>query len=297
MIFVTAIYDNNYTTVIGGRGRGLDFFHPTLINIGNLGYDLVLYCSKLHASNCRATLAPYFKNLYVIEYELDQFIHFKEYIEWKRTFFKDVPNDRNEILCFNKLFWVRDAIERNLSDDDVYMWIDAGLPHHGIIPEKVGGVELLRKHPKEVYYPDNPRNVFNPKLGKNLLKSIQPGKLFYCSLPSQGDNTQLEALTRKAFDKEIRIVDHLVGGIFGGYKLDLLQILPYYESILKESIDSKVHCFEEHLFNCLYAAFPNKFSLQKFDVWWFYSPGEITSYLTEDANSFYKIFTRIHEQE
>lgn len=297
MIFVTAIYSNNCETVIGGRGRDIEFFLPSLINIGNLGHSLILYCKKENVENYRTLLTPYFKNLFVFEYELEQFIHFEQYINWKKTFYKTIPNDRNEILCFNKMYWLKDAIEKNLTNDDIYMWIDAGLTHHGIIPEKVGGVELLRTHPKERYYPLNSNNIFNPKLGRNLPKIVQKGKLFYCSLLAQGDNSALANLTEKIFNKKSHIVDHLVAGLFGGYKEDVLENFSLYEKILKETIDNKIHCFEEHLFNCLYTVFPEKYGLHKFDIWWFYSPGEVTSYLTEDANSFYKILKHIHDQE
>jgi len=297
MIFVTAIYSNNCETVVGGRGRGIEFFLPSLINIANLGHDLVLYCTKENADRYRSLLFPFFKNLYVFEYELEQFEYYKQYMDWKRTFYKDVPNDRNEILCFGKMYWLKDAIEKNLSKDGIYMWIDAGLTHHGIIPEKVGGVELLRTHPVERYFPYNSNNIFNSKLGQNLLKNIQKEKLFYCALPAQGDHSKLQGLTEKVFQKNSLIIDHLIGGIFGGYSQDILRNFSLYEKLFKETIDSKLHCFEEHLFNCLYSVFPEQYILHKFDIWWFYSPGEITSYLTEDANSFYKILKRIHDQE
>jgi len=296
MILVSAIYNNNVTSVIGGRGRGLPFYLPSLINISNLGHPLVMYCEPDEVEHFKTVLSPYFKQLWVFGYKLESFKYFDRYIEWKQTFYQNIINDRNEVLCFSKMYWLKQTIEKNLTNDDMYMWIDSGLFHHGIFPEKVGGVELLVNYPTSKYYPENPNNIFNPRLGANLVKVVPKDKLFYCSLPAVGDQTSLRTVTESIYNKQVSILDHLIAGYFGGYKDNILNNFPHYESVLEKIIEFKIHCFEEHVFNCLYATIPEQYHLEKFDLWHFYSPGERTSYLEREANSFYKIFTRIHEQ-
>jgi len=299
MTFVTCIYSNNPNSIIGGRGRDLSFFLPSLINISKLGFPLVLYTSPHLVERTFESLNGYFTaGLKVIGYDLEKFKHFDKFINWKKENidFKHHTNDRNEILCYSKVYWLKFASENNFFNDDTFMWIDAGLTHHGIFPEAKGGVELLSKQLSSFYYPDNINNIFTPTLGNNLLKRIKEDKMFFCVTPWQGYNDTFHKFLNKHFNKkieDIRLNKHLVAGIFGGKIGTINNFFEKYEVFLENIINDGIYCLEEQIYSVMYIMYPELFDYEFFETWWFYSPGERCSYLFTEGDSFYKIFERI----
>lgn len=301
MILVSAIYSNGVGSIIGGRGRNLDFYLPSLINISKLGHPLVLYTEPENAAKTHNVLSPHFDKLKIIPYELSSFIYFNQFIEWKtnNVDFNTYLNDRNEVLCFSKPYWVKQAIDNRYfeENDSLYFWIDSGLTHHGIFPEKVGGVELLVKYSDEYYYPNNQNNIFGNKLGLALESYVGSlNQLFFCSLPWQGDSTKILTMLMnngKINNIEKYITEHLIGGLFGGKKEYFLEFFDIYSSYLKLFIDNNVHTYEEQIFSAINYIYPTLLHRESFETWWFHSEGEPNSFLSQEANSFYKIFTRI----
>lgn len=304
MILVSAIYSNGVESIIGGRGRNIDFYLSSMRNIANLGLPFVLYTEPENVNKSYDLLSPFFQNLKIIPYELSNFIYYDKFIDWKikNLNFNNYLNDRNEILCYLKSFWVKDTIENNffsdINIDQQYMWIDSGLTHHGIFPERVGGVELLVKYNDLVYYPNNQLNIFSPILGSKLQKYTQElSKLFFCSLDWQGDCSRILTCLHKhnLTNKTEYIKEHLIGGIFGGKKQLFLDFFQQYYSLLDMFINEGIHLYEEQIFSALNFIDPELLHRERFNTWWFYSPGEPNSFLSSEQNSFYKIFTRIAE--
>lgn len=303
MIFVSAIYSNGVDSIVGGRGRNIDFYFSSLRNIANLDIPFVLYTEPENVEKSHNLLDPYFKNLKIIPYELSSFVYYQQFINWKsqNVNFDNYLNDRNEILCFSKPYWVKDVIDNgyysDLNPDNQYLWIDSGLTHHGIFPEKIGGVELLVKYPDGYYCPHNANNIFCPDLANKLSNYISSlGKLFFCSLAWQGDSFRiLNTLSKNGFSitNAHSITEHLIGGIFGGHKQLFLEFFNKYSDMLKLFLDNGIHSYEEQIFSALNYIDGDLVHREKFDTWWFYSPGEPNSFLSSDANSFYKIFTKI----
>ena len=300
LTFVTAIYGFGPSTHLGGRGRNIAHYLPSLINIGNLGAPIVVYCPAMDAPAIEDAIAPYFRDLRVIPFELSEFEHFDTVLEFKKSYVNDLRiNDRNETLCFLKAYWVRHAIEQNFFGHDTYFWIDAGVTHHGVFPERVGGVELLVTHPPSRYHPANRANIFTPQLGAALARAVPRGRLFFCALPfigQGGRREEYERLVAQAYDRprdQVHIADHLVGGLFGGHRDDFTAFHRRYAALLKRYLDARVYTLEEQVFSGLYAAEPELFALHRFGTWWFYAPGERTSRLSAEGDSFYKIFARL----
>jgi hypothetical protein len=304
MILVSAIYSNGIDSIIGGRGRNIDFYLSSMKNIANLNFPFVLYTEPENVDKSYNLLSPHFKHLKIIPYELSSFIYYNKFIDWKikNINFNNYLNDRNEILCYLKCFWVKDTIDNGffteLNIDQQYMWIDSGLTHHGIFPEKIGGLELLVKHPDTSYYPINKLNIFSPVLAdkfKQYVKNIN--KLFFCSLDWQGDCSRiLNCLHKNNLTTNTEYIkEHLIGGIFGGNKYLFLDFFEKYSSLLEIFINEGVHLYEEQIFSALNFIEPELLHREKFDTWWFYSPGEPNSFLSTEQNSFYKIFTKILE--
>jgi len=299
LTLVSAIYSHGISSIYGGRGRDITFYNSSLKNIANLDLPLVMYTDNESLPFVEHCLSTYYKNYKVIPYELQQFEFHDRFLEFKSEIINGIDiNDRNEILCYSKAYWVKDAIERNIFNTDKYLWIDSGLTHHGIIPEKAGGVELYVDIPSEQYYPQNQNNIFTPVLGQKLINTVKNDKLLFCSLPWAGSsqtirNTMIEFSGSADFQ---HISDHLIGGIFGGNKNCFLKFFNVYRNVLEFFINKKIHVLEEPIFSGMYAAYPDMFDARKFSTWYFYSPGERTHVLTEEGDSFYKIFTRILEE-
>lgn len=296
--FVTGIYGYGLTDLFGGRGRGINFFDSSLRNIANLGFPLIIYSDPKDVDNITSYISRYCKQYKVIPWELERFEFHSIFSEYKKSIFNNITlNDRNETLCYSKAYWVKDAIEKNYFNSDCYFWIDSGLTHHGIIPEKVGGVELMQNIPSSQYYPQNPNNIFSPKLGNNIEAIVQNNKLLFCALPFQGCSSLIYKGITTLYNKEFSsISEHLVGGIFGGKQDIFLEFFNHYRHILKYFIEKRIHVLEEPIFSCMNVTHPELFDLHRFYTWHFYAPGERCSYLTEEGNSFYKIFTKIYEK-
>jgi len=295
---VSAIYGYGLTSLFGGRGRNIHFYNTSLKNIANLNLPIVIYTDEQNIPTIEHFISPYMKNYKLIPYSLEQFEYCKQVLDYKQSILQNINiNDRNEVLCYSKTYWVKDAIEKNYFNTDKFLWIDSGLTHHGIIPEKVGGVELYANIPPSQYYPDNPNNIFNPILGQKLSDTIKRDKLFFCALPWQGDGSLVHRTVCNYYNNNLPYIhDHLIGGIFGGYSDKFLEFFNIYRGVLKHFIDKHVHVLEEPIFSAIYCAHPSMFDLRNFYTWYFYSPGERTHVLNQEGDSFYKIFTKIYEE-
>ncbi|HVX40730.1 MAG TPA: nucleotidyltransferase family protein [Gemmatimonadaceae bacterium] len=296
--FVSAIYDSGPSSLLGGRGRDIAYYLPSLVNIANLGAPIVLFCAPHDVERIERAIAPHFRDSRVVPFALSEFEHYDRFLRWKESYRESLGiNDRNEVLCFLKSYWVQRAIADNPFGHESFFWIDAGLTHHGIIPERVGGVELLVTAPASRYYPENRANIFTPRLGAALGDAITPGRVMFCALPfSGGRRVEYERVAATTFGRNpesVRIEQHLVGGIFGGRARDLYAVHRLYARMLGACIEARTYTLEEQAFSAVHAVHPELFSLQRFSTWHFHSPGERTSYLAADGDSFFKIFERL----
>lgn len=295
LTLVTAIYNHGVDSLPGGRGRGIHFYNSTLKNIANLNLPLVVYTSLNNIDTVRYYLSSYFKKYIIVPFEIESFYFTERVLNYKERIFNTIElNDRNHILCYGKSFWVEDAIKKNIFNSDKFLWIDSGLFHHGIFPEKIGGVELFINPEESHYYPHNIYNIFTPTLGKKISDNIKPGRIFACGLPWQGSHDTSINIIKNTFNTDTPFIkSHIIGGIFGGYKEDYMQFHYRYNLLLDYCIDNNILTLEEPLFSCIYTCFPEMFNLHEFSTWWFYSPGERTHMLSEEGDSFYKIFLRL----
>jgi hypothetical protein len=300
--FVTAVYRSDPSSLLGGRGWDINTYLPSLINIGQLGVPVVVYCPTADVERIQDAIRPYFISARVEPFELSAFEFFEEVVTWKEEYVDEIKlNDRNEVLCFLKSYWLQQTINANPFGHDTFFWIDAGLSHHGIFPERVGGVELRRTHPPERYHPLHANTIFTPALADALKAEVTESQVMFCAMPFNpgypGTERYLQLAERFSGRPagSVRIEKHLVGGIFGGSVGAVRRLHEEYGALLAEFISSRTRTLEEQVFSTLYAIHPELFRLEEFDVWHFHSPGERTSYLPAEGESFYKIFVRLRD--
>ncbi len=297
LTFVTAIYDSGPDSMLGGRGWGIRFYLPSLINIAKLGASMVVYCPAKDAAQIEASIAPWCHQLRVIPYELSRFEYYDEFMAWKRAHRDQLEaTNRNEVLCFLKSYWLLETAEANPFGHQHFLWIDAGLTHHGIFPERIGGVELLVTQPTTHYYPSNPANIFTPALGRALVQWVRPGRVSFCAMPflRRDHAPEYARVTAETFDRPVGslyIADHLVGGLFGGHVEDIRAMHEPYRRLLHAFIRAGRRTLEEQVFSSLQVVHPELFALQRFTTWHFHSPGEPNSFRETEGDSFHLIFT------
>lgn len=299
MTLVSCIYNYGPSSIIGGRGWDLSFYISSLINISKLEIPLVIYTSPKLVESTYNTLSKYFsKGLKVEGYELENFRHFEKFISWKEKTIdkKNFYNNRNEILCYSKPFWLKSVAKNNYFNSESFAWIDSGLTHHGIFPEAKGGVELMTKPVETHYYPHNPKNIFTPELGKKIREKINQDKMFFCSTIWHGEKTMFKNFLLKNYNIDLLNVEfnkHLVGGLFGSKKETVYNFCDIFDNYLDNIIEEHLYCLEEQIISMMNVAIPHLFDCEFFSTWYYFSKGERCSYLQEEGDSFYKIFERI----
>jgi hypothetical protein len=296
--FVTAIYASGPDSLVGGRGRGLPFFVPTLRNLASFGSPLVVFAPAAEVATIRHTLAPMFPRLDVIAFELSEFELYEPFLRWKSTYKDSLAiNDRNELLCFLKSHWLASVSARKPWGSARTYWIDAGLFHHGIFPERIGGVEQLAPAADERFFPHNRDNIFSPRLRAGIVDATPRGKVFACAMPNAHAMFSTEALAAlidsAGGSAPPALTAHVVGGIFGGHDEDVQRFAAEFRRLLHKAIALRAYTLEEQLFSVMYAMHPEWFATQRFTTWQFHAPGEPCGVLDADADSFYKVFTRL----
>lgn len=291
MILVSAIFPNGPDSLTGGRGRGLRHFLPSLLNIARLECPLVLYTPAQDVQHTQNTLAPHFRWLEVIPWDLALLPHHAELMAWK-AHLVGVPgflNDRNHALCLSKPLWLKDAMNKGYFrtvGDGAWFWMDAGLTHHGIFPERVGGVELLTVQPASRYHPLLRESLFTPAAGRHLgARARESRRVLVLSMPWQGvEDAAFQALGVPLPQQRV------VGGFFGGGEAPLKGFISAYCGALDVLAHAGAFTLEETVFSALHARHPEQFKAHAFGTWWFHSPGEPNSFLTQEGASFYKAF-------
>lgn len=299
--FVTAIYSAGPDSLLGGRGRGLPFYLPTLRNLASFGSPLVVFAASADVPSIREALGPMFPRLEVIAFELSEFELYAPFLRWKSEYRDTLAiNNRNEVLCFLKSYWLASVSARKPWGSERTYWIDAGLFHHGIFPERIGGVEQLARASEDRFYPANRNNIFTPRLRAAIVDATPRGRLFACAMPNAHAMFRPDVLA--AFVESLpgtpmpALREHVVGGIFGGHDEDVQRFFSAFRRLLHRAIALRAYTLEEQLFSVLHAMHPEWFALQRFSIWRFYAPGEPCGVLDAEADSFYKLFTRLLAQ-
>ena len=174
---------------------------------------------------------------------------------------------------------------------DYYYWIDAGLSHSGLIPNK-----YLNNTSSEKRYFES--TLFNNEFIRNV---IEDTKDKFLMLAKENVTYFWSGTVDRKWYKEYDPSYHVVGGMFGGHKSQWDIVVPIFEDYLQKIMeDARGLPHEENIMSLMKVNHPELFEVKTFDIWWTpdSGPRELDNSYYEDKKSFYRIleeFNRIYE--
>jgi hypothetical protein len=287
--FITCIYSNLYGSEFGGRAARYYHYRWSLISLLNMTQaDFLCYTSDEEIDD----LKTFFYTQHGIpkkrlKFKVFDLTKMKYYDTVKK--YRDVGGHKHEERCYEiqycKFFWMLN--ERWTYD--YYFWIDAGLSHIGLIPEKY----LI---PGE----DQQQQYYNSKIFDNVFldKTIEKieDKIFLIgkeNVRNFWDHT-VPSEFYKNYDNSL----HIIGGMFGGKK----DIVKKYCKLFNESFLLLIEktnrlWYEENIMSLIYFNNKEMFKCFTFDTWWYEGSGMTglePDYFIKNK-SFYKILEEIKD--
>ena len=296
---VTALYNHTPREILGGRGWSFEFYAAPFKNVLNLGLPIRIYTHKKMLSPLENFMSKHASSKYdILEYDLTDFKYSEKIINLRKQSGKfngetlkeevsDLHNDRNYHLCSSKIFWLNETCHANPFKSKKFFWIDAGLFHHGIFPEKYGGRERFSKQENNssLYYPENKNNIFSPTMGNFLSEKVNKFlSLIHREMP-------IDHKVRSNVEVKNKILGYIVGGLFGGCPKHIDKVCNDFDVSLNNCLNQKVLTLEENLLSCISGINPQLYETFKFFQWHHDIKGEPCYYgASSEHKSFYKIF-------
>lgn len=299
---VTALYHHSPQEIIGGRGWDFDYFAAPFLNVLKLDQPIVIYTHRRMTDSLSKFLDKHFNQEYfLIDYNLENFKYSEKIFSIKRSskkFHNDklkdgvsfVSNDRNHHLCLSKLYWLDQESKINRFSTEKFFWIDAGLFHHGIFPEKYGGRERLSRQENNpsLYHPEHKLSIFKPQ----LIEKINNFTSSFLSL--KHSEMPINKKMKLLLDVESKIRGYIVGGFFGGQQKYINQVFNHFDNALEIVLNNNILTLEEDLLSCVSGLCPELFQIISFNNWHHDIKGEPCYYgAGESSLSFYKIFKNL----
>jgi hypothetical protein len=258
--FITAIYSDLNGTDFGGRpSRGGHYRWSLLSLLKMTDADFVCYTSNAEYDD----LYNFFhtqNNISEDKLKLVKFNLSDHYFSELFKKYKDINGARRGDRCieiqYMKFIWF-------LSEDmsyDYYYWIDAGLSHCGLIPNKY----LTPGGPHNRGYYESP--LFNNTFLSNLIKNTEDK---FTIIGKENDrNYWSGTVNPKHFFNYDRSY-HIIGGLFGGKKElwdNILELFKKYVYQVTEEDGRLYH--EEDIMTLMYRNHEDMFKTYQFDTWW-----------------------------
>jgi hypothetical protein len=274
----TSIYTNLWGTEFGGRPSREYHYKSSLYNILNIKPSKVICFTSEEE-------LPTLENYFYKEKKVDQkLLEFKVFNLRETKYFDKIrskknieamkQNDRCFEIQYNKFFWL--DIIPNIDEYDRVFWIDAGLSHTGLFPEKYSyGVG----HDKYFLF-----NVFNEKFLNELIKQTEE-KILIVGKDNTNEFYWSKSLPQQYY-KNYDNSFHIIGGFFGGKTKKLFEYKNDFELLISEILEKENQNYmEELIMSCLYFNYPEKFNLWTFQDWY-----ERPEHKDKNIKYFYSLF-------
>ena len=289
--FITCIYSDLHGSEVGGRtGRNGHYRWSLLSLLKMTDADFLCYTSDREIESL--------ENFFYTHHNVDpKKLEFKVF-DITQTKFQDVINQNKNIdftkrgdrcveIQYSKFHWWWNEDKTY----DYYYWIDAGISHTGIIPNKY----LTSQYSEQKYYESN---LFNNFFLKNVIEDT--GDKFLILAKENVKYFWSGTVNRKWYT-EFDMSLHVLGGMFGGHVSKWDEIVTMFEDYMVKIIsDSKHLHHEEEIMSLMRVNHKELFETKEFDIWWTpdSGPREYDVSYYDDKKSFYKIlkeFNRIYE--
>jgi len=287
--FITAIYSNLYGTELGGRPNRHGHYRWSLLSILKMNNaDFICYTSDEEFDD----LVKFFyveNNISEEKLQIVKFNLFDNEFSKIINLYKDVEGIKRGDRCieiqYMKFIWF-------LSEDksyDYYFWIDAGLSHCGLIPNK----HLSLTGPHNQGYYESP--LFNNVFLNNLIKNT--GDKFTV-IGKENDKNFWSGTVNPIHFIEYNRSIHIIGGMFGGRK-ELWEVIVelFKEYVYKVSEHDKRLYHEEDIMTLMFRNHPELFYDYYFETWWHEDERIVGTDMPEHVKnnrSFYKILTELN---
>jgi hypothetical protein len=286
--FITAIYSKLAGSDLGGRdSRGGHYRYSLLSLLKMTDADFVCYTSEdeiydLEMFYYHENNIPKDKLKFVV-FDLYE-TKFKDLINHTKDLESTRKSDRCIEVQYSKFHWWWNEDKSY----DYYYWIDAGLSHCGLFPNKFLGTQGYYNQMFECV-------LFNNQFLKNLITKTDDKFLILGK-----DNVRhfwSGTVNEKWYTEYDRSI-HVIGGIFGGHRDKWDTIVNLFEGYVKNIIETDLTIpHEENVMSLMYYNNKELFELLQFDHWWCRdnAPREIPDSFFENYRSFNKIFEELNE--
>jgi hypothetical protein len=287
--FITSIYSDLHGTAFGGRpSRGGHYRYSLLSILKIKNADFVCYTSQ----NEIESLRTFFYDEHQISreklifkvFDLNE-AKFKSLIDEHKNIEETMKSDRCIEIQYNKFHW---WWNEDMSYD-YYYWIDAGLSHCGLFPDKY----LTSTHSSQRYYETS---LFNDDFLNNLI-DFSGDKFMFIGKDNTGGNYWSGSVDPKWYNQFNNSI-HIIGGLFGGHKSLWKNVVEIFENYVKTIIETDKSIYmEEVIMSLMHVNHNELFIIKKFDTWWHSNNtplGVADDFLTLNK-SFYKIFEELNK--
>ncbi len=258
--FITAIYSRLAGSDLGGRhARGGHYRYSLLSLLKMTNADFICYTTEDEKQDLEVFF--YVENniskdkLKFVVFDLYD-TKFKDLINQKKDLDQTKKSDRCVEVQYSKFSWYWNEDKTY----DYYYWIDAGLSHCGLVPNKY----LTDNGATRRYYECN---LFHNDFLNNLIE-FTDDKLFIIGKENDR-NYWSGTVGQKYYDNFQRDI-HIIGGLFGGKKENfewyVSKFEEYTEQILKDP-EERIP-MEEQVMTLMFYNHPEKFNRKHFDIWW-----------------------------
>jgi hypothetical protein len=284
---LTCIYSDLAGTEFGGRhSRGGHYRWSLLSLLKMTDADFLCYTSDREIEG----LKTFFYDTHGISSDKLKF----EIFDISQTKFKDLINQYKDIegtkkgdrcveIQYSKFHWWWNEDKSY----DYYFWLDAGLSHVGLIPNKY----LSSEHPERRFYESS---LFNNNFLRNLVDSTKD-KFFIVG--KENDRNYWSGTVNQKWYKTYDRSIHVIGGLFGGHRSLWDNVVQNFEDYLGRIIEEdKGLPHEEHIMSLMRVNHSELFFMEQFDTWWCEDSGvkDLPENFYEKNKSFYKIIEKLN---
>lgn len=262
--FVTCIYYDLYHTEFNGRSSRELHYMYSLRNILNTNANVKLYTSQSHVDNIKQFIGKsHNTNVDIVVQELTD----TKYFDFLKDYKKDraLDPERCYEIMYSKTEWLKQAITDNTFNSECFYWIDAGLSHHGLFPQKFRRNDT-GDNQYDMWYN---YNLFNDKFVDRVLTPVE-NKLF--SICIEQYNLVQYYYVKELFNKERVYPYHFIGGIFGGYADTALWFCDIFKQRLDKAFELKMLLTEEQIYTSILHDNIEKFDIKTFNTWYYEDP-------------------------